>query len=69
MWTMYIHFSAEASNAEHFFRTIHSTKQLNIYGATENLCDELTQLIPGQSFLSIERSVAKVNAFMSKIVV
>ena len=42
-----IHFSAEFSNAELFFCTIHSANQLSIHGAVANFCDELTQLISG----------------------
>ena len=56
-----IHFSAEPSNAELLFHTIHSANQLSINGAVADWCDELTQQIPGQSFLSTEKPVAKVN--------
>ena len=44
-----------------YFRTVHSENQLSIYGALANGCDELTHQIPGQSFPSMEKSVAKVS--------
>ena len=44
-----------------YFRTVHSANQLSIYGALANGCDELTHQIPGQSFPSMEKSVAKVS--------
>ena len=61
-----IHFSAELSNAELLFRTIHSANQLSIYGAITDWFDQLTQRILGQSFLSMEKSVAKVNEQLSR---
>ena len=36
-----IHFSAEPSDADLLFRTIHSANQLSIYGAIADWCDEL----------------------------
>ena len=45
------HFSAEPSNVEILFSTIHFANQLSIYGAIADWCDELTQRIPGQSYL------------------
>ena len=56
-----IHFSGDPSNAELWFRTINSTNQLSIYGAVADWCDELAQQILGQSFSSIEKSIAKMN--------
>ena len=44
-----IHLNAESSHAELFFRTIHSANQLSIYGAAASWCEELAQLIPGQT--------------------
>ena len=61
-----IHFSAEPSNAEMSFRTVHPANQLSIYGAVASCCDELTQLILGQSILCMEKSVAKVNDQLCK---
>ena len=61
-----IHFNAESSNAELFFRTIHSANQLSIYGAVASWCEELTQLIPGQTHVSMDTSVAKVNDLLSQ---
>ena len=62
-----IHFSADPSNAELFFRTINSANQLSIYGAIADWCYELTQQIPGQSlFSSMESSIANERAVMSK---
>ena len=56
-----VHYCAEAPNSELSFRTIHSANQLSIFGVILIWCDELTQQIRGQSFLSMEKSVAKVN--------
>ena len=56
-----IHFSGDASKAELLFRTINSAKQLSIYEAVADWCDELDQQIPGQSFSSIEKSISKAN--------
>ena len=52
-----IHFTAESPHAELLHRTIHSANPLNIYGAIANWCEELTQLVLGQSHLSMEKSV------------
>ena len=62
-WRCTIHFSADPSNAEACiaFRTINSANQLSIYGAIADWCDDLTQQILGQSFSSMERSIAKVH--------
>ena len=60
-----IHFNAESSNAELSFRTNHSANQLSICVAVANWCEELTQLIPGQSHLSMDIFVAKVNDQLS----
>ena len=49
-----IHFSAEHSNAQLLFPATHSANQLSIHGAVANWCHELTQLIPGQSYLRME---------------
>ena len=35
-----IHFTADASNTELLFRTIHSANQLSIYGAVASWCEE-----------------------------
>ena len=43
------------------FRTICSANQLSIHGAIDNGCAELTKQIPGESFSSMEKSIAKVN--------
>ena len=40
--------------------------QLSIYGAITDWFDQLTQRILGQSFLSMEKSVAKVNEQLSR---
>ena len=61
-----LHFTAESSNTEPLFRTIHSANQQSIYGAVANWSDELTQLIPGQAHFSMENSVAKVNEQLSQ---
>ena len=41
--------------------SIHSANQLNINGAVASWCEELAQLIPGQTHVFIEKSVAKAN--------
>ena len=57
-----IHFSAGNLRTQCFlFRTVHSANQLSIYGAVADWCGELAQQKPGQSFLSMEKSDAKVN--------
>ena len=61
-----IHFSAESSNAELLFRTSHLPNQLSTHGTVANWCDELTQQIPGQTHLSMEESIAKVNDQLSQ---
>ena len=63
-----IHFSGDTSNAELSFRTIHPANQLSIYGAVVDWCEELAQQIPGQSYSSPEKSIAKVaQQFFSKV--
>ena len=52
---------AESSNAEFLFCTIHSANQLSIYRAVASWCEELAQLIPGQTHVDVEKSVAKAN--------
>ena len=47
-------------------RTINSANQLSIYGAVADWCDDLAQQILGQSFLSIEKSSAKVNEQLNR---
>ena len=54
-----IHFSGDPWNADLFFRTIHSASQLIIYLAVADWCEELTQQIRGQSFSSVEKSIAR----------
>ena len=56
-----MHFSAELSIAEVSFRTINYANQLSIFGAIADSCGALTQQIPCQSFLNMEKSVANVN--------
>ena len=48
-----IHFSAGSSNIELLFRTIHSANEPSIYGAVVSWCEELAQLTPGQTHLSM----------------
>ena len=59
--TYSIHFNGDTSNAELLFRTISLANQLSIHGAVTDWCDELAQQIPGQSFSTIEKSIAKLN--------
>ena len=61
-----IHFSAESPNAEPFIRTIHSANQLSIDGAVASWCEELAQLIPGQTHVFRENTVAKANDQLSQ---
>ena len=61
-----IHFSAKPSNAVLLFGTVDSANQRSMYGEIEDWCDELTQVTPGQSFSSMEKSVAKVNEQSSR---
>ena len=56
-----IHFSAGPSNAEFLFRMINSANQLSIYEAIADWCHELTQQSLGQSFSSMEKSIANVS--------
>ena len=56
-----IHFTVESPNAQLLFRTIHSANQLSIYGAVASWCGELAQLIPGQTHMIMEKSVAQEN--------
>ena len=60
-----VHFIAESPNAE-LFRTMLTAKRLSIHGAVASWCGELTQLIPGQTHLSMEKSVAKVDDQLSQ---
>ena len=53
-----IHVNAESSNAELFFRTIHSANQVSI-GAVASWCEELALLTPGQTHWSTEKSLRK----------
>ena len=43
------------------FRTIHSANQLSIYGAVASWCEDLDQRVPGQTHVTMEKSVAKAN--------
>ena len=61
-----IHFNAEVSSADLFFRTIHSANQLSIYGAVVSWCETLALLMPGQTHVSMEKSVAKTNDQLSQ---
>ena len=56
-----IHFTGESPNAELLFRTIHSANQLSIFGAVASWCENLAQLIPGQTYVFTEKYVAKAN--------
>ena len=56
-----IHFTAESSNTDFLFRTIHSANQVSVYGAVASWFEKLAQLIPGQTHWSMEKSVAKAN--------
>ena len=56
-----IHFNEESSNAELLFRTNHSADHLSIHRAVANWCDELTQLVLGESFSSVYKSMATVT--------
>ena len=60
-----IHFTAESSNAGVFFRTIHSANELNIFGAAASWCD-VAQLIPGQTHMIMDKSVAKESYRLSQ---
>ena len=60
-----IHFNADASNTELFFRTIHSANQLSIYGAVSSWCEEFG-LRPNERELTSERFVAKENEQLRK---
>ena len=55
-WKMY-----DPLQCRPLFCTIHSANQLSIYGAVASWCEELAQLISGQTHLSMEKSVAKAN--------
>ena len=48
-----------------YFAQTHSANQLSIYGAVASWCEELTQLIPCQTHMSMEKTVAKVNDQLS----
>ena len=61
-----IHFNAESSSAELLFRTIHSANQLSFYGAAASWCEDLAQLIPGQTHVFMETSVAKANGQLTQ---
>ena len=61
-----IHFNAETPNEELLFRTVRSANQLNVHGAVASWCEELTQLIPVQSHLIMDKSVARVNDQLSQ---
>ena len=54
-----IHFNAESSHAELFFRTIHSANQLSTYGAVGSWCEEMAQQIPGQNEFIMEKVRSK----------
>ena len=61
-----IHFNAESSCTELLFRTIHSANQLRKYGAAASWCEDLAQLIPGQTHVFKETSVAKANGQLTQ---
>ena len=55
------HFTAESSNTELLFRTIHSANQLSVHGAVASWCEDVAQRIPVQTHHFMEKSVAKEN--------
>ena len=61
-----VHFNAESSSAELLFRTIHSANQLSIYGAAASWCEDLAQLIPCQTHVFMETSVAQANGQLTQ---
>ena len=61
-----IHFIAESPNIELLFRKIHSANQLSIYGAVSSWCDDLVRKILGQTSLSVDTSISRVNDQLSK---
>ena len=60
-----IHFNADASNTELFFRPIHSANQLSLCGAVSSWCEEFG-LRPNERELTSERFVAKENEQLRK---
>ena len=61
----FIYFIAESPNAL-LIRTLHSANQLSICGVVANWCDDLAQLIPGQTHRIMEKFVAKENDQLSQ---
>ena len=61
-----IHFSAESSNIEFLFRTIHSANLLNIYGAVACWCEELVEENLGQTASHVGKSFSQENDQLSK---
>ena len=56
-----IHYNADPATAELLLRIIISVKQLSIYGAVSDWCEEFAQLISDRSSSSTWNPVAKVN--------
>ena len=61
-----IHFSADSSNTELLFRTIHSANHLSIYAPVVGWCEEFVQRIPNQKGSISEKFVAKDNVQLLK---
>ena len=61
-----MHFTADSSNTELLFRTIHSTNQRSIYGAVSSWCEEFAQRTPNQKESTAEKFVAKENQQLLK---
>ena len=60
-----IHFNAESSNTELWFRTIQPANQLSIHGALSSWCEEFGQK-PNEKESASERFVAKENEQLLK---
>ena len=61
-----IHFNADASNTELFFRIIHSVNQLSIHGAVSNWCEGFN-LRPNEREPTSEKFAAKENSVNEEI--
>ena len=60
---MYNSLTAESPHAELLFRTVHSANQFSIYGGAPSWCEELAQLIPGQTHVIMEQSFARTISY------
>ena len=56
-----IHFTTESTSAELLSRTIYPANQLSIYGAVASWCEDLAQLILGQTNVIMNTSVVKAS--------